>query len=122
MRYLFGEQTGDQLADEILRALRGAADAGLNRTEINKGLDGHRRREEIDRALRVLAESGLAVSRSEQTTGRPAERWFAVSYPAEKAEKAEKGCLAAAAGGAYSAYSAFSAPSENGDSYGSGRG
>jgi hypothetical protein len=83
VRYLFGEQTGDQLADEILRALRSAGPAGLTGTEINRLFHGHRRREEIERALSSLAEAGLAISRDEETGGRPARRWFSLSYAAE---------------------------------------
>lgn len=109
VRYLFGEQTGDQLADDILRALRAAADAGLIRTEINYALNGHSKRPEIDRALSVLAESGLAVRKEEETQGRPAERWFATSYPAEEAEEAEKGRAVAVSEEASSASSASSA-------------
>jgi molybdenum cofactor biosynthesis enzyme MoaA len=112
VRYLFGERTGDQLADDVLAALREASGAGLTRTEINSALHGHRKRTEIDRALFVLAESGLALSREEQTPGRSVQRWFAVSYPAEKAEEAEKGVAVPLSEGAYSAYSAFSAPVE----------
>jgi hypothetical protein len=109
VRYLFVGLTGDQLADDVLRELRAAGACGLTRTEINGALHGHRRREEIDRALSVLAEAGLAVSGDEQTAGRPIERWVAVAYPAEKAEEAEKGSPAVGAEGAYSASSAYSA-------------
>jgi hypothetical protein len=116
VRYLFGARTGDQLADEVLRALREADAAGLTRTDINGLFHGHRKREELDRALTVLAEAGLAKSRDEETQGRPVQRWFSVAYPAEKAEEAEKGCPAPDEAGAYSAFSAFSA-SQDGEIY-----
>jgi hypothetical protein len=110
VRYLFSERTGDRLADEILSALRSAEVAGLTRTEINAALHGHRKSDEIDRALATLAEAGLAKSKVEETGGRPVQRWFSLACPAEKAEKAEEGSPMPPPEGSYSASSAFSAP------------
>ncbi|HEV2766031.1 MAG TPA: hypothetical protein VGV38_23810, partial [Pyrinomonadaceae bacterium] len=115
VRYLFGERTGDQLADAALAALREAGERGLTRTELNGVFHGHRKREEIERALSILAESGLASSREEETQGRAVERWFATSYPAGKAEKAGKGSGRADGAGACSAYSAFPAQFDSAD-------
>ncbi|MDQ3819400.1 MAG: DUF3987 domain-containing protein [Acidobacteriota bacterium] len=112
VRYIFGEQTGDQLSDELLKALRKVAGVGLTRTEINGYLYGHYKSKDIHRALSILAESGLAVRIEEKTSGRSIERWFAISsFTAEKAEKEEKDLTATVAGSPSSAYSAFSATS-----------
>jgi hypothetical protein len=76
-RYIFGDALGDKLADEILGALREAAETGLTRSQIR---DLFRRNVDSDRisgALKALAENGLAHSLKEQTEGRPIERWFA---------------------------------------------
>ncbi|MCI0722937.1 MAG: bifunctional DNA primase/polymerase [Acidobacteria bacterium] len=77
-RYIFGEALGDPTADEILRALSETPD-GLTRTEIHKMFGRHKATAEIDRALGVLAEHGLALARTESTNGRPAERWTKVA-------------------------------------------
>ena len=75
-RYIFGDALGDRLADDLLRALRKKAE-GLTRTEIRELFSRNRNESEISRALEILAELGLARSVSEETGGRPAERWFA---------------------------------------------
>ncbi len=76
-RYIFGEALGDPTADELLRALSETPE-GLTRTEIHKMFGRHKPTAEIDRALAVLAEHGLALARIESTSGRPAERWTKV--------------------------------------------
>ena len=88
-RFIFGDALGDSTADEILRALRASA-SGLTRDQIRDYFARHRSSPEISRALGVLAEYGLAVSKQEETGGRPAERWFDSSRArAERAESAE---------------------------------
>ena len=76
-RFIFGDALGDPLADELLLRLRQSPD-GLTRTELNNALGRNRVGADIDRALRVLAENGLAKCETERTEGRPAERWFAL--------------------------------------------
>jgi len=77
-QYIFGESVGDPDADAILAALREAGVEGLTRTEIHEQVfNGHQTKTEIDRALNVLAECGLAESKADPTEGRPAETWFA---------------------------------------------
>ena len=88
-RFIFGDALGDPIADEILRALRQAS-AGMTRTELRDLFGRHRNSREIVRALQMLLEQGLVYSESENTGGRPIERWFAVSIPATKATKATK--------------------------------
>ena len=88
-RFIFGNDMGDPVADEILRALRGAPD-GLTRTQI-RDLFGRHRSGPTNRALGNLLELGLAYSESEETAGRTAERWFSRTSSATEATKATKG-------------------------------
>ncbi len=76
-RYVFGDALGDEVADEILGALRRNPE-GLTRTVIRDMFNRHRT-ERVARALGVLAQHGLARSRSEVTGGRPVERWIPVN-------------------------------------------
>jgi hypothetical protein len=77
-RYIFGESLGDPDADAILAALREAGATGLTRTDITEQVfNRHRSKEEIDRALNVLAECALAECKTHPTEGRAAERWSA---------------------------------------------
>ena len=77
-RYVFGSALGDRVADEILRALRAAGNAGMTRTSIRDLFSRNERAERIGAALDLLARRGL-VQRREQTaqSGRPAEIWVA---------------------------------------------
>jgi hypothetical protein len=77
-RYIFGERTGDRLADDLLRALREAEADGLTRTQISDLCGRNVTAARIGGALANLAESGLVHSRSERVEGskRPVERWF----------------------------------------------
>jgi bifunctional DNA primase/polymerase-like protein/uncharacterized protein DUF3987 len=78
-RYIFGERTGDRLADNLLRALREAETDGLTRTDISNMSGRNISAARISSALASLAEAGLAYFRREQVEGskRPIERWFA---------------------------------------------
>jgi hypothetical protein len=80
-RYIFGERMGDRLADDLLRALREAEGDGLTRTDISNLLGRNTSAARIGGALAVLAEAGLAYSKSERTehAKRPVERWFATA-------------------------------------------
>jgi hypothetical protein len=73
VRFLFGEATGNPLADRILRAL-GQADE-LTRTEIRDLLGRHASEPQVDVALGVLLEAGLARVEPRATGGRPVEVW-----------------------------------------------
>ncbi|MFN8646232.1 MAG: DUF3987 domain-containing protein [Gemmatimonadales bacterium] len=79
--YLFGQSTGDPLADEMLRALTDAGAAGLTRTQITGDVfRGNRSKVELDRALTTLERAGLArAERVAHGRGRPAERWISSS-------------------------------------------
>ena len=77
-QFIFGESTGDPVADRILRALRDAPD-GLTRTEIRDVFGRNEKASTIQKALRVLEEYGLAGRRTiTRTGGRASERWFAL--------------------------------------------
>jgi hypothetical protein len=77
-RYIFGERSGDRVADDLRRALSEAEGDGLTRTDINNLFGRNVSAARISGALASLAEAGLAYSRSERKPGvkRPVERWF----------------------------------------------
>ena len=76
-RYIFGDATGDPVADDITEALRAAGDEGLSRTEIRDLFGRHKSAERINQALGLLLKFGRAAKEQEQTGGRPTERWYA---------------------------------------------
>jgi len=77
-RYIFGDATGDAVADPVLEALRRAGKRGLTRTEISNRLGRNRSADRIDRALNDLLKLALARQELDKNTGgRAAERWFA---------------------------------------------
>lgn len=80
-RFIFGERTGDRIADDLLRALREAGADGLTRTDISNLFGRNVTAARISGALESLAEDGLANSRKESVehSKRPVERWFATS-------------------------------------------
>jgi hypothetical protein len=75
VRHIFGDRTGNEVADKILVALRGAT-GGMTRDELMNLFGRHRKSGEIDEALGLLLTAKLAHSRGEKTGGRPATRWF----------------------------------------------
>jgi hypothetical protein len=72
-RHIFGGSLGDPVADEILRALR-ATPGGLTRSEIREIFQRNKSSDEITRAVDVLLRFGLIEIRTEETSGRPAQR------------------------------------------------
>lgn len=75
---LFGSATGDPLADELLRYIRGAP-AGIGRWELHKRADKNIPSAKIGAALQTLRERNLARCEMLKTTGRAAETWFPVN-------------------------------------------
>jgi len=75
-RYIFGDATGDPVADQIVEALRAAGKAGLTRTEIRDMFKRHKSADHLNQALALLLRGGRVYRRSENTGGRPTERWF----------------------------------------------
>jgi hypothetical protein len=76
-RRIFGDASGDPVADKIVEALR-SDPAGLTRNKIRDLFSRHRSSDRIGRTLNHLQESGLVRSKRLSTGGRPLERWFAV--------------------------------------------
>lgn len=76
-RFIFGNSLGDPDADTILSALRSNPD-GLTRSEVRELFGGHRAANRIGRALAALVSAGKAQRSTEETGGRPAERWRAL--------------------------------------------
>jgi len=74
---IFGNSTGDPLADKLLELIRD--NPGLGRTDMHRHLRNHAKAKELVRALAELRDRGLAECRHEPTGGRSAERW----YPSE---------------------------------------
>jgi hypothetical protein len=87
-RFIFGESLGDPTADEILRAVQLCRD-GMTRDEIREHFSHNKPSAEIDRALSVLQEYGLARLSKEKSggRGRPSERWHATTGLREKSGK-----------------------------------
>jgi hypothetical protein len=75
-RYIFGDATGDAVADDILRALQGAGGKGITRTEIRDLFGRNKKSERVNQALALLLSAGRIRREEERTGGRPVERWF----------------------------------------------
>lgn len=78
VRHIFGDASGNRIADAILRALRATPD-GLTRTAINNDLFGRNvKADDIGSGLATLKVDGKIYSiRHDETGGRPAEIWHA---------------------------------------------
>ena len=74
--WIFGDNLGDPLADEILRALR--TGGPLSRNDIYQRWGRHRGAATIDRALGLLHEYGKTRLERQETGGRPVEIWSAI--------------------------------------------
>ena len=84
-RMIFGSGTGNSTADAIAVGLEDVGAAGLTRSEISRTLfAGNAPKDRLDAALRILAESGIAVSEREPTGGRAAERWRLARHAASE--------------------------------------
>jgi hypothetical protein len=81
-RYIFGDYTGNPIADTILRALRNSGSAGMSRLSISRDLfHRHIEASKIQAALAQLLAAGKVRSNKLQSAngrGRPTEMWFAV--------------------------------------------
>ena len=72
---IFGNATGDAVADRIVAALK-EEPGGLTRTDLYSLFKRHKSRNRIDLALALLVQLGRVRSEEVHTGGRPAERWF----------------------------------------------
>ena len=77
-RYIFGNATGNPVADELLRALLGAGDDGLSRTDIRDMFGRNRSAGAIDNALQMLLRAQRVRTFQVSTNGRPREMWAAL--------------------------------------------
>jgi hypothetical protein len=77
-RFIFGDATGDPVADAILTALRQSGE--MSQTDISTVIFGrHQSASRIQQALTLLASEGKVASRQDKETGgRPVTRWQAV--------------------------------------------
>lgn len=75
-QYIFGEASGNPVADAILEALRNAPD-GMTRTEISAALGRNKRASVIAAALEKLTKHSLARCERIKTNGAPREIWRA---------------------------------------------
>ena len=75
-RYIFGDATGDPVADQIAEALKAAGGDGMTRTDISSLFGRNRSADQINRALGLLEHIGRVRRETEETGGRKAERWF----------------------------------------------
>jgi len=75
---IFGDKTGDRLADELLEALKDAGEEGMTRNDIHDFFGRNLKSVRIGSVLRDLERQGLAHMEKEKTDGpgRPTERWF----------------------------------------------
>ena len=71
---IFGGLLGDPTADAILTKLRRSPE-GITRTEIRDLFGRHVKAIAIEQALGALEAEGLASKETQETGGRPAERW-----------------------------------------------
>ena len=76
-KHIFGSALGDATADDIMQLLKVSPD-GASRTGIRDHLNKNKKAHEINRALNVLLEQGMARREIRETQGRPAEIWFNV--------------------------------------------
>ncbi len=74
--HLFGDKTGNPLADEI-KLLLANAPAGMTREDIVRKLGNHHYGDRLSKALAELQAVGQARVQTVATGGRPAERWHA---------------------------------------------
>ena len=75
--YIWGDRFGDQLADDLLVALRDSA-AGMSKTDISNMFGRNINAFKIDNALKLLEEHGKVKWEERPTSGRPKVVWVAV--------------------------------------------
>lgn len=73
-RFIFGNSTGDPIADRIVAALEDEPD-GLTRTDLIHLFGRNKSRDRIGQALATLEKLGRVRREKTETGGRPAERW-----------------------------------------------
>jgi hypothetical protein len=76
-RFIFGDATGDPVADQIFNALRAAGKDGMTRTKISNLFGRNMSSERIAQALNLLHAARRVRRKPQKTGGRQAERWYA---------------------------------------------
>lgn len=71
---IFGNATGDPLADEIEKIVRSSAD-GVSQSELVDYFGRNKNKQELQQSLTVLVEAGRIYSEKRQTAGRPQVIW-----------------------------------------------
>ena len=84
--WIFGEATGDPVADRIELAVRRDSE-GLTRTQIRDLLGRHQTAKRIDQALGQLMTAGKLRREQEKTGGRTAERFLGCDQSDKSAER-----------------------------------
>lgn len=74
-RLIFGDATGDAVADRIREVLKVTGVEGMSRTEIRDLFKRDGSANRIEQALALLQALGIAASRSVMTEGRSIEMW-----------------------------------------------
>jgi hypothetical protein len=69
-RYIFGNASGNPVADRILSALKDAGAAGMTSTQISGLFSRHAKAGQIHAALNELETAGLAGHKTVETEGR----------------------------------------------------
>ena len=81
-RYIFGDLTGDRVADTILRALRHAGTDGMSRSDIHNHFGRNITADKISAAFGMLLAAGKVRSDKQKSNnggpGRVREMWFIV--------------------------------------------
>jgi hypothetical protein len=84
-RYVFGDATGDPLADEIRSVLRANPD-GVGQLDLIHRFDRHKSKAELEKALALLVQMGAARRERTPTGGRPKVTW----HSCEQSEQSEQ--------------------------------
>ena len=84
--FVFGDRLGDDVADRLLEALRRVAPDGLDGTAQREVFSGHVPGKRLAHARAELEQLGLAVTRTENTGGRPRVVTYACAQSAVGAE------------------------------------
>ena len=85
VKYIFQNQTGDAIANKILKALIRGGDYGLTRTDISNLFDRNMPAEKITSALETLTSANLAIMETKKTEGRDLEIWKIIQTEPKKA-------------------------------------
>lgn len=75
-RYIFGDRTGDPVADRIRGALR--TSGTLTETDIRDLFGRHQKADRVQRTLESLLTAGMVAVDTVETGGRPARVWRAI--------------------------------------------